>query len=79
MLGEYESLIKHLITNYERLSPTQSLWMVRLTDQIKGYGSVKEQNIALPVVADRGYGFATSADSGVSGISFELTEQRIMV
>ena len=44
MLGEYESLIKHLITNYEGLSPTQRLWMVRLPDQIKGYGSVKEQN-----------------------------------
>jgi hypothetical protein len=47
LLGEYESLIKHLITNYEGLSPTQRFWMVRLTDQIKGYGSVKEQNIAL--------------------------------
>jgi indolepyruvate ferredoxin oxidoreductase len=47
LLDEYESLIKHLITNYEGLSPTQRLWMVRLPDQIKGYGSVKEQNIAL--------------------------------
>ena len=47
MLGEYESLIKHLITNCEGLSLTQRLWMVRLPDQIKGYGSVKEQNIAL--------------------------------
>ena len=46
LLGEYESLIQHLIANYEGLSPSQRLWMVRLPDQIKGYGPVKEQNIA---------------------------------
>ena len=47
LLGEYESLIQHLCTNYARLSPSQRLWMVRLPDQIQGYGPVKEQNIAL--------------------------------
>jgi indolepyruvate ferredoxin oxidoreductase len=47
LLGEYESLIQHLIANYEGLSPSQRLWMVRLPDQIKGYGPVKDQNIAL--------------------------------
>ena len=73
MLGEYESLIQHLITNYEGLSPTQRLWMVRLPDQIKGYGPVKDQNIArFRQALTEAMTMPKEQSSKVSGISTEL-------
>ena len=46
LISEYEELIETLIARFEEFSPDQRQTIVRLPETVKGYGPVKEKNIA---------------------------------